>query len=207
VVFPDFMVSLRCFCLKNGLWGVFSSRPAELPFMSVGSDQEKKHLHTGCGNDTIQGGKRKGFTGHRRRGMFIDDPSMTTLRHVHLLPSEIERRNSPRYDLPLEVCTNKEMDFHEKHCDTSSGGTRFVSSLTFQVNDYVLLHFVTSADVPSSLKTTFALLGQIRWVQTLNERQNLYGVAFRFFEDPYFNQQRTRFESFLRTQVNEPVHV
>lgn len=107
-----------------------------------------------------------------------------------------EKRKYHRFLLPLEVFVNNNEYTNDIFCNISEGGVCFRSSVTYNLNDYVFLHF--SSDKNFSIKNIkFSTICMIVWQETNVEYDFKYGAQFKFYNDPFSKQQKDRMLTLL----------
>ncbi len=110
----------------------------------------------------------------------------------------IEKREYPRYHLPLRLYINKRKDRYEEQCDIGEGGLSFQSSLLFKEDDFILFHLAGNANSKlNSIK--FSILGRIVWFDKTKDDTIKYGAQFKFYNDPFSTQQR----SIMTSTINQ----
>ncbi|MGD9201695.1 MAG: PilZ domain-containing protein [Chitinispirillia bacterium] len=111
-----------------------------------------------------------------------------------------EKRKYNRYFLPLEIFVNNSEYTNDIFCNISEGGVCFKSSVAYNLNDYVFLHF--SSEKSFSIKNLkFSTICMIVWQEKSVEYENKYGAQFIFFNDPFSKQQKERMLTFLNFSI------
>ena len=124
---------------------------------------------------------------------------MSTLS-INSINKTREKRKYNRYFLPLEVFVNNSEYTNDIFCNISEGGVCFKSSVIYDLNDYVFLHF--SSEKGFSIKNVkFSTICMIVWQKKSIEYEIKYGAQFIFYNDPFSLQQKDRMLTFLKYNI------
>lgn len=100
-----------------------------------------------------------------------------------------ERRNVPRYKLPLNVWTEEGFSGRETLIDMSSSGCALKSNIKLEKEEHILIHFETIT-APRGEKTHFCLHGCIVWSKKPMFQRFKYGIRFQQSSSPFFKEQQ-----------------
>lgn len=112
-----------------------------------------------------------------------------------------EKRRYSRYNLPLELFVNsreKENEENEEQINISEEGLCFESGGNFEQNDFVFFHLQGKKKTELE-HVKFSVLGKIVWCKKNGNSKKKYGAQFKFYNDPFSNQQRVNMLSALNT--------
>lgn len=105
--------------------------------------------------------------------------------------SVTERRSYSRYNLPLILFINTKGEDGDSLCNISKGGACFKSPVIFNIDDFVLMHFLAGKESPLD-NIKFSLVGRIIRVDEKEGDQFKYGVKFEIFNDPFSREQYSK---------------
>ncbi len=113
--------------------------------------------------------------------------------------SSQNRRQTPRYELPLNVFTDEGVGNSEALVNISLSGCCIHTPVSYTSGDHVLLHFASTQDYFPH-ETTFCLDGQIVWKKQSGKRGFVYGMQFPEDESSeFFQNERSIFTELLRS--------
>lgn len=111
----------------------------------------------------------------------------------------IEKRKANRCAVDLEVFVNKGINSEDNVFNMSREGVCFGSNNTFKPNDFILFHF-TKEDDSYGQNIKFSILGKIVWRKENGSNISKYGAQFKFYDDPFSDQQRNKLCSYFDAQ-------
>jgi hypothetical protein len=115
-----------------------------------------------------------------------------------------DRRNKPRFRIPLTVWTDEGSGWQESLVDMSNSGCSIRTPTRFDRKEHVLLHFEAPRDIAST-HSAFCLHGCIIWSSPETPSMYRYGIEFPETTSSFLNEQLVRADSVLRDMERKGV--